>query len=136
MNRVSVEPVAWHSALCFAITGVWFDDLGVQPAPDLDRVEQLIMQRTPGGEQAIEADIARRQRLGLAWPYPLSDLPDDLPHDVAASIRPAQWLAAAGALRQRFGLDRAGCHRLRSERQPDADELRLLRELPPHHGTG
>lgn len=127
---MDAEPAAWDSALCFAITGVWRDDLGLQPAPDLDRVHEVIIDGTAGGEQAIRADAAQRRRAGLAWPYPL-------PAGAAAGSHPAQWLAALGALRRRLGVDQPVRHRHSTQRScPDPDELRLLRERPPHHGSG
>jgi hypothetical protein len=118
---------AWHCALCYAITGVRFDDLGAQSGPDPDFVADVVAARVPGGAETIMADVGRRRAAGQSWPYPL-------PEDLAAGLGPAQWSAALDALRRRMGIDRPVHRVVRRPQPPDRDDLRLLQQLPPHHG--
>lgn len=119
---------AWHAALCFAIVGVRVDGLDVQTVPDPDRVRDVLVDRTPGGEQAIQDLVTGRRAAGQPWPYPL-------PEDLAAGIGFAQWSAALATLRRRLGVDRPIHRVIRSDVSQDHDDLRLMRERPPHHGT-
>lgn len=128
MRAVNSAP-AWDAALCFAIMGARFDDLGVQTAPNPDRVRKVLVDRIPGGEQAIRDHVARRRDAGQPWPYPL-------PEELGAGIGYAQWSAAVGTLRRRLGLDRRAHRVVRSDVSVDSDDLRLMRERPPHHGAG
>jgi hypothetical protein len=125
MNDVG-SVAAWNCALSFAITGKRFDDLGLQAAPDLDLVAGVVAAAIPGGTEGIRAHVASRRTAGRPWPYPLPD-------DLAAGIAPAQWSAALHALRQRLGID-PQVQVVRRPPPPDRDDLRLVHQLPPHHG--
>jgi hypothetical protein len=117
----------WHEALAYALTGGRWDDLGTQQRPDLDAVAGLIDARHPGGVPALRAAVAARRAAGEPWPHPL---PDDLRRGLGA----AQWLAALTGLRNLLDLDPAPDRPVLSDRAPDAEERRLLAEVPPHHG--
>ncbi|HEY9291894.1 MAG TPA: hypothetical protein VIP98_11490 [Microlunatus sp.] len=118
--------VCWHQALAYAIIGRRLDGLGTQPVPDLAVVSDAIVSQLPGGLIELREVIREHRAAGEPWPYPV---PDDLRQGIGA----AQWIAALNALRQRLDLDNPERPVL-SDRPPDPDEQRLLREVPPHHG--
>lgn len=117
----------WHPALAFAVTGVRMDDLGQQPRPDLAALARVIIERSPDGLAGLAARVAERRRAGEVWPYPIPD-------DLAAGLGAAQRHAALGDLIDRLQLDLPPSTRILVDRPPDADDRRLLTEVPPHHG--
>ena len=96
----------WNQALAYAVTGELRPDLGHQDEPDLD---------------AVEAAVADR-------PTVLRPVPPGL----LRGIGPAQFAAALAELRSRLTRS-AGSRPVLAERPPDADERRLLLDVPPHH---
>ncbi|SDS33172.1 hypothetical protein [Microlunatus soli] len=116
---------AWHPALIFAITGERTAAGTSQLRPDLAAVGDQLAARTGGLEQ-LRADVRARRAAGRPWPYPI---PDDLRRGLGA----AQLLAALAELRRRLLLDEPE-RAVLSNRAPDADERRLLADVPPHHG--
>ncbi|QDP98028.1 hypothetical protein FOE78_20895 [Microlunatus elymi] len=118
--------VRWHEALAYAITGQRLDGLGTQPTPDLQVVAAAIADRSDGGPDGLRELIRQRRAAGEPWPYPV-------PAELRQGIGAAQWIAALNALRQRLDLDNPERPVL-SDRAPDADERRLLADVPPHHG--
>ena len=113
---------AWHQALAYAITGRRLDELGRQAQPDL----------------AWLTDYLNRLTSGANPEPPAADTPPDgiVPADLMAGIGPAQFWAALRALRD--GLDRSGPHRdqpVVADRPWSAEELRLMADRPPHHGS-
>jgi hypothetical protein len=96
----------WHQALVFAVTGERRPELGLQDAPDLDAVVEAVGGR-PTGAYAVPADL--REGIG-----------------------PAQLAALLTELRSRLG---RGSRPVLADRAPDADERRLLADMPPHHGA-
>lgn len=117
----------WNAALAYAISGRRWDDLAEAGTPDLALVADRIRQRFPGGPSALQAEITSRRQAGEPWPY-------DLPADLRAGLGAAQWLAAVAELRQRLAVGPQPDRPVLSNRRPDADEQRLLRDVPPHHG--
>lgn len=117
----------WHQALAYAITGERWDGLGEQSAPDLAGLAALIESRCAGGLPQLRDTVARRRSAGEPWPYPV-------PADLRAGLGAAQWLAALTQLRRHLDLDPATPRPVLSSRAPDADERRLLADVPPHHG--
>jgi hypothetical protein len=99
------DGTAWHQALVFAMTGERRPELGRQDAPDLDMVVEALGAR-PRGAYAVPPDL--RQGIGAA-----------------------QLAAVLTALRGRLAA--SGSRPVLAERAPDADERRLLAEVPPHH---
>ncbi len=96
----------WHQALVFAVTGGRRPELGVQEAADLG---------------AVVAAVAGHD-LGAYV----------VPADLREGIGAAQLAALVNALRARL----AGPGRpVLAARAPDADERRLLADVPPHHGA-
>lgn len=118
---------SWHRALAYAITGEQWDGLAEQSAPDLEELAALIEARCPGGLPRLRETVVRRRSAGAPWPYPV-------PAELRAGLGAAQWLAALTALRRLLGLDPAAARPVLSSRAPDADERRLLADVPPHHG--
>lgn len=110
------EDLRWHEALLYAVTGERRPELPSQRSPDLDAVASTL-----GSESQVEA--------GQVWPHPV-------PKDLMEGIGAAQFSAALGVLRARLGLEAVirPARVSRSVGPAPADE-RLLREVPPHHGT-
>jgi hypothetical protein len=116
----------WNAALAYAITEqLWSLDESGKPDPELIAFE--IGRRSPGGVVGLQAEIMGRMETGRQWPY-------EVPKELRAGLGAAQWLAALTALRQRLGVGPQPARPVLSDRRPDADEERLLREVPPHHG--
>ncbi len=97
---------SWHQALAFAVTGERRPDLGTQPVPDLD---------------VVAVALAGRQLGAYA-----------VPADLREGIGAAQLAALVTALRARLA---PGGRPVLADRPPDADERRLLADVPPHHGA-
>lgn len=121
------QATRWNAALAYAITGRRWDDLAETGAPDLDQVGYEIGRRFPGGIDGLQHEISARRQRGEPWPY-------DLPPELGAGLGAAQWLAALARLRQQLEIGPQPDRPVLSDRRPDADEQRLLREVPPHHG--
>ena len=120
--ETSPGDVAWHQALVFALLGERRPELGRQPSPDLDALEQWF-----GDDQRVDTARQRatqRRRSGESWPYPA-------PADLA--VPAAQFAAGLYALRTRLGLIGAVTPPTPA-RTLTTDEQRLLRDVPPHHG--
>ncbi|WP_375431415.1 hypothetical protein [uncultured Friedmanniella sp.] len=112
----SAEPPTWHQALAYAVTGQRHPELGRQAQPDLSALADFLQGRLP-------ADPAERQR-----PYPV-------PSDLSAGLGAAQLGAAVARLRTLLDLDRRAEVPVTADRPLSADEQRLLRDVPPHHGS-
>jgi hypothetical protein len=121
------QPAHWNAALAYAITGRRWDDLDESGAPELQRVADEIDHRIPDGRSGLQREIFARLQAGQQWPY-------DVPSDLRARLGAAQWLAAVSRLRDLLAVGPQPDRPLVSDRRPDADEERLLREVPPHHG--
>lgn len=118
---ISDQP--WTSRLVFTMTGQSVPSPATA-APDLDEVLAWL---TANGwdHDSLHAHATDLKARDLPWPHPV---PREWLHDLG----PARWLATLTALRQRLGLDSETLppsHRTRL----NADERRLLIELPPHH---
>lgn len=124
---MSDQPARWNAALAYAITGLRWDDLAEPAGPELEPVAVEIAQRFPGGIEALRAGIIGHLQRGGQWPYPVPD-------DLRAGLGAAQWWAALTQLRRRLGVGPQPERPVLSERPPDADERRLLQDVPPHHG--
>lgn len=116
----------WHAALGYALTGEVPDLPGVD-APD---VTVLLAGLAAAGWTAerIATNARNRAEAELVWPYPV-------PVDLRAGCGPAQLAAALAAARADLGLATLTTRSPSAPRRLDADEQRLLREVPPHHGS-
>lgn len=105
---------AWHQALAYALTGRRLGALGWQPRPD------------PSGlAEVIRAEIGPIGPASQAHPVPA---------DLRRGIGAAQFVAALSQLRALLG-QHASPAPVVSDRVPNAEERRLLRDVPPHHGS-
>ena len=110
----------WHSALALALTGERLD-LGKQERPD---AAELVSELAARGwdRDRIEA----LARVAPVWPIPVE------PAD-REGLGAAQWLAALREARRGLGLESL-IVRPRSPRGLlNADERRLLADVPPHY---
>lgn len=101
------QGTTWHQALVYAVTGERRPELGHQDEPDLEVVVDALDDRPRGA-------------------YPV-------PADLRSGIGAAQLAAVLAELRRRLAA--SGTRPVLAERRPDADERRLLAEVPPHHGS-
>jgi len=109
------EPPAWHQALAHAVTGERYPELGRQERPDLGRLADFL-----------------RARLADAVP---AGTTHQVPSDLREGLGAAQLWAALAELRVLLGLDRVAVRTaVTRSGPPTADDQRLLREVPPHHG--
>ncbi len=74
---------------------------------------------------SVAAVQQERRAASLPWPFPL-------PEDVAVNS-PAQLKAVLDAVRTELGVG-GPSPVVAVKRRPSADELRLIQEVPPHHG--
>jgi hypothetical protein len=118
-----MQMTTWSTALAYALGGDETPELGGVPAlvPALGPVVAAV-----GGTEALVAAATAEQEAGRPWPRPV---------DRPADVGPAQWAALLGAAERLVGRARAErSGRVLGGRVPDADERRLLRDVPPHHG--
>ena len=117
----------WHQALAWALTGEADLGLGEQAAPDLGALATALEGEEAGRGEGLREQIAARRSTGAGWPFPV-------PEELMAGLGAAQFAAALADLRTRLDLDRTKQPVLKS-RPLNADERRLLGDVPPHHGT-
>lgn len=109
----------WHQALAYAILGRRLLGLSQQDQPDV-----AALARKLSAEQQLSASVEALRGSGT-WPVPV-------PSDLMVGLGSAQFLAALEALVQELGLDKHGT-RFAVDRPANADERRLLGDVPPHH---
>lgn len=107
-------PPAWHQALAYAVTGRRYPELGRQDRPDVEQVAEFL-----------------RPRLADRAPGP----PQPVPPDLVVGLGPAQLQAAVAELRRRLGPGQPRPRTGGADRPLTAEEQRLLRDVPPHHGS-
>ncbi len=118
----------WHQALAYALLGQTYPSLGTQRQPDLGALVERLDELFPGGRSGLNRAVAAaRGADGPGWPRVV-------PNELRAGLGPAQFTAALGELRRRLVLD-GGPRRTLSARSPDAADQKLLRDVPPHHGS-
>lgn len=110
------DPLPWHQALAYAVTGRRYPELGRQERPDLDALTAFLEACPPS-----ELDPA-----ALRTAHPL-------PPDLAAGLGAAQLWTLVADLRSR--LVAAPASTVARSRPLSADERRLLQDVPPHHGV-
>ena len=98
---------AWHQALVYAMTGERRPELGRQTAPDVAAVVALLGDEPRGAHP--------------------------VPPDLVDGLGAARFAAVLAELRSRFAT--RAPHPVLVARAPDADERRLLSDVPPHHGS-
>lgn len=113
----------WHRALAFAVLGEVIDDLGTQSVPDITALAVLL--RDEYADRLSEV-VATRRAAELPWPHPV-------PQELMTGIGFAQFAAALRSLQSALGLSAFPTAPPTPARALTADEVRLLREVPPHH---
>ncbi|MBA8794649.1 hypothetical protein FHX74_002268 [Friedmanniella endophytica] len=123
---MSADPAPWDRALGWALTGHDHPDWPDAVAPDLDRV---LARLAEAGESPVAAQADARAT-GQPWPHPVPDR-------LRAGLGAAQLAALMTELMtelQRRGLPQASQRApVIKDRAPGPDELRLLRDVPPHY---
>lgn len=113
----------WHRALAFALTGAELD-LDAQTAPD---IADLVADLAKLGWDADAVGAHAREAAGSGpWPHPI---PDTLRSGLGA----AQLYAALTEARARLGLEVLTVLPPSRRTRLDADERRLLADVPPHY---
>ena len=114
----------WHRAIAYALTGVDLD-LGDQASPELDRLVRDLADH--GWDADRLGDHARAVAGVEPWPHPLPD-------DLRAGLGVAQLYAAIGGARAHYGLEALTVLPPSRRTRLDADERRLMADVPPHFG--
>ena len=112
---------AWHQALAYAVTGRRLEELGRQARPDLAWLTNYLMNLSRGSLDTPVADPSADGRV---------------PGDLMAGIGPAQFWAALRELRAGLAGGGSGHQQpVVADRPWSAEELRLMADRPPHHGS-
>jgi hypothetical protein len=116
----------WQAATAFALVGEVLE-LTEPGGPDVDRL--VVGLAAAGWPASRIAELAGAELVAeRVWPFPV-------PADLREGLGAAQFAAALAAARRALGVAdlvvrvRGGRTRL------TADELRLLADVPPHHGS-
>lgn len=109
----------WHRAIALALVGERLD-LGEQDVPD---VRALLTDLAERGWSRDRIDVIAHGT--SPWPFPLS------PAD-RAGLGQAQLFAALREARRRLGLEVMSVRPPSRRTHLDADERRLLADVPPH----
>ena len=115
----SSDVAAWHQALAYAVLGRRLPELSHQDQPDVAGLARELSADDQLG------DSVKALRAQGTWPVPV-------PSDLMVGLGRAQFLAALAELVRRLGFDAHRAH-LAVDRPANADERRLLDEVPPHH---
>ncbi|MGB7961657.1 MAG: hypothetical protein WCF12_01670 [Propionicimonas sp.] len=116
----------WHAAIGFALVGV---ELAVdEPGqPDPDALAKALVADGWTGDR-IAARARARLQAGMPWPHPV-------PEALRRGCGAAQLLAALGATRAALGIATLVTRSPSVRTRLTPDEVRLVREVPPHHGS-
>ncbi len=116
----------WHAAIAYALLGEELD----LPEPALPRPTSLVAELASAGWTARRVRSHAVDQVGAerVWPHPI-------PVGLRESCGAAQLSAALGETRRLLGLQALDTRPPSSRTALNADELRLLRDVPPHHGS-
>ena len=118
---------SWGIALGYALTGAELDSVNDPDRPDAAAVAGFL-DRSGWSRDRVLAHARAEVEAERPWP-----------HAVPADLRPAagaaQFHAALGALRAELNLTALESRPPSTRTKLTADEQRLLREVPPHHGS-
>ena len=115
---------SWHRALGLALTGEALE-LGVQDAFDVDAAVAALA--AAGWDAERVHDHAHQCAGSVPWPHPVAAHERD-------GVGPAEFHAAILRLRERLGLSALEVRPPSTRTRLDADERRLLADVPPHFG--
>lgn len=112
--------------MAYALTGVVVD----LPEPGEPQPGELVAELATRGwdADAIVAEVRRCAEDGLPWPHPIEP-------GLRAGLGWAQLQAALTATRHLLGVQALVTRPPSARTRLTADEVRLMREVPPHHGT-
>lgn len=117
--------VRWQSALGYALIGVELE----LPEPGTPQVDALLASLSDAGWDASRIGAHAREVVSAEQPWP---------HPVTAQLRsgagPAQFHAALAQARKLLQLQTMETRPPSGRQRLNADELRLMAEVPPHHG--
>ena len=116
----------WQAAICYALTGC--ERELVEPGrPDL---EALLEALSAAGWPASRVGDHARERVAaeLAWPHPV-------PATLREGCGAAQFAAALRLAREMLNLTSLEVRPPSGRSTLNPDEERLMREVPPHHGS-
>jgi hypothetical protein len=113
----------WYQALAYALVGQLRKELDPEPRDIGALLEAL------GGVHTVARHRRQQRELaGGVWPHPV-------PQALRSGVGPAQFQALLHqAVAAVVAADRPATRPVTSARPPSADEQRLLRDVPPHHG--
>ena len=116
----------WHAALAAALVG---EELSL-PEPGRPDVGVLLAGLAAVGWTAERVGAHARARVAAeqAWPHAV-------PPGLRAGCGAAQLHAALGSARTALGLAALETRDPSRRTRLDADEQRLMRDVPPHHGS-
>lgn len=113
----------WHRALALALVGENRDELDEPAKPD---VAALVAEL--GGAERIADHAQERRAAELLWPHPL-------PVTVTAGMGPAQLHALLTQAVEQVRAAQRATAQVITQRSLSPDEVRLLCDVPPHHGV-
>ena len=129
MTHPAAAPPAstgWRKALAYALVGELRDDLDTVNAQggraDVDTVLDAL-----GGVEVVLQHRNYQRGAGRAWPH-------RVPPALRSGVGPAQFQALLDeAVAKTVAQDSATVRSVVSSRRLSAEEVRLLRDVPPHH---
>ncbi|MEA5054374.1 MAG: hypothetical protein VB093_13135 [Propionicimonas sp.] len=120
------RPARWQASLAYALTGA---DLELSEPGRPDPPALIAGLAAQGWTPArLRAHAEACVRDGQSWPHLI-------PPDLRAGCGAAQLAAVLGSARALLGLVTLETRPPSARTTFTADELRLLREVPPHHGS-
>lgn len=119
----AATPLPWHRALALALVGEDRDDLDEPTRPDVKALVAAL-----GGTQRIAAHAQEVRTAEQPWPHPL-------PETVTAGMGPAQLQALITRAVDLVRVAQRTTAPVINQRALSPDEIRLLRDVPPHHGV-
>jgi len=117
---------AWHIALGFALTG---EELELA-SPELPDIDALLAALAEQGWTAERLAGHARETVDAERPWPHA-----VPNRLRSGCGPAQFHAALNRARAALDLVVLETRPPSARRRLNADEERLMREVPPHHGS-
>jgi hypothetical protein len=116
----------WQAALGYALIGI---DLAPDEPGNPDPAQLADALAQAGWPAGRIGDHARAELSAeRVWPHPV-------PAELRAGCGAAQFAAALGRARELLDLATLETRPPSTRTKLNADELRLMREVPPHHGS-
>ncbi|MDQ7992494.1 MAG: hypothetical protein AAGC63_05865 [Propionicimonas sp.] len=116
----------WHAAIAAALVGEELD----LPEPGRPEIPGLLADLAREGWPAARIAGHARSRVAGEQPWP-----HQIPPRLRAGCGAAQLHAALAAARNQLGLGSLEVRGPSRRTRLDSDEQRLMRDVPPHHGS-